>query len=179
MVFAHHEDSADLCATDVKEIAYTSTMELVLHHESSCIRYQYSYMLVERRTIPLWPNDDRQAELVSKESSYADSTECIGTELMALLLEAMGFACNEDNADLSCTNVNMPTTFQLNLFCPTRRADVFVISILHMIGEIIIISSWYNNDRQAEVISKMSTKCRPNLIKCLERAFPDIFQWFI
>ena len=38
---AHHEDNADLYATDVKEIAYNCTMELVLsHHESRCIRYQ-------------------------------------------------------------------------------------------------------------------------------------------
>ena len=103
--FARHEDSADLCATDVKEIAYTSTMELVLHHESICIRYHCPYMLVERRTIPLWPNDDWQAELVSRELSYADSTECIKRELIALLLEAMGFACNEDNADLSYAHV--------------------------------------------------------------------------
>ena len=65
MGFAHHEDSADLCPYDVKEIAYSSTMKLVLsHHESRCIRYQYSYMSKERRTIPLWPNNDRQAELV-------------------------------------------------------------------------------------------------------------------
>ena len=53
MGFAHHEDSADLCATDIKEI-YTSTKELVLfHHESKCINYQYSYMIVEGRTAPL------------------------------------------------------------------------------------------------------------------------------
>ena len=101
MGFAHHEDSADLCAYDVKEIAYTSTMELVLsHHESRSIRYQYSYMIIER-TIPLWPNNDWQAELVSKELSYTDSTECIDRELIALLLEAMDFAYShgEDNAD--------------------------------------------------------------------------------
>ena len=67
--------------------------------------YQYSYILVERRTIPLWPNDDRQAESVTKELSYAGSTECTEIELIALLLEAMGFACNEDNADLSHTHV--------------------------------------------------------------------------
>ena len=67
MGFAHHEDSADVCAYDAKDIAYTSKMELVLsHHESGCIRYQHSYVIIERRTIPLWPNNDRQAELVSK-----------------------------------------------------------------------------------------------------------------
>ena len=65
MGFAHHENSADLCATDVKEFAYASTMELVLcHHKSRCIRYQYSYMTEERRITPLWPNNCRQAELV-------------------------------------------------------------------------------------------------------------------
>ena len=105
MVFAHYEDSADLCATDVKEIAYTRTIKRVLHHENRCISYQYSYMLVESSTIPLWPNNDRQAELVSKELSYADSTECIERKLITLLLEAVGFACNEDNADLSYTHV--------------------------------------------------------------------------
>ena len=78
MGIAHHEDNADLCANDIKEIAYTCTMELILsHHESRCIRYQYSYMVVEIRTIPLWPNNDRQAELVSNELSYADSIECM------------------------------------------------------------------------------------------------------
>ena len=56
MGFAQHEDSTDLCATGVKEIAYTSTMELVLsHHEGRCIRYQYFFMIVERRTIHLIP----------------------------------------------------------------------------------------------------------------------------
>ena len=64
MGLAHHEDSADFCATDVKEIAYTSIMELVLaHYKSRCICYQYSYMTVER-TIPSWPNNYRQAEFV-------------------------------------------------------------------------------------------------------------------
>ena len=54
MDFAQHEDSTDLCAAGVKQIAYTSTMELVLsHHEGRCIRYQYFCMIVERRTIPL------------------------------------------------------------------------------------------------------------------------------
>ena len=64
MGFTHHEDSADLCATDIKEI-YASTMELVLsHHESKCVNYQYSYMTVERRTTPVWPKNYRQTELV-------------------------------------------------------------------------------------------------------------------
>ena len=54
MVFAHHEDSADLCATDVKEIVYTSRMELVLHHESGCVHYQYSYMLVKKEEPSLY-----------------------------------------------------------------------------------------------------------------------------
>ena len=52
MGFAHHEDSADWCATDVKEVVDTNTMELVRsHHESRCIHYQHSYMIVERRTM--------------------------------------------------------------------------------------------------------------------------------
>ena len=50
MGFAHHENSADLCPTDVKELAYASTMGLGLsHHESKCIRYQYSYMIEEKK----------------------------------------------------------------------------------------------------------------------------------
>ena len=65
MGFAHHENNADLCATGVKEFAYASTMELVLsHHESRCIRSQYSYMIEVRRTTLLWPNNCRLAELV-------------------------------------------------------------------------------------------------------------------
>ena len=48
MCFAHHEVGADLCATDVKEIAYTSTIEIVLsHNENRCISFQYSYMIIE------------------------------------------------------------------------------------------------------------------------------------
>ena len=83
MGFAHHEYSADLCAIDVKEVAY-STMELFLpHHESKWIRFQYSYMILEMITIPLWPNNNRQAELVSKDLSYSYSTECIERELIA------------------------------------------------------------------------------------------------
>ena len=67
MGFAQHKDSTGLCATGVKVIAYTSTMELVLfHHKGRCICYQYFYMIVQRRTIPLRPNNNRQAELVLK-----------------------------------------------------------------------------------------------------------------
>ena len=46
MDVAHH-DSADLCAIDVKEIAYTSTIELDLsHHESRYILYLHSFIIV-------------------------------------------------------------------------------------------------------------------------------------
>ena len=47
-----------------------------------------------------WP-----ADWICFKKSYADSTECIERELIALLLEAMDFACIEDNADLSSTHV--------------------------------------------------------------------------
>ena len=40
-----------------------------------------------------------------KKLSYADSTECIEREFIAVLLEAMGFAYNKDNADSSYTHV--------------------------------------------------------------------------
>ena len=64
--FAHHEDSADWCATDVKEVVDTNTMELVLfHHESRCIRYQHSSMIVERRT---W-GDHAEVAILTKFSS--------------------------------------------------------------------------------------------------------------
>ena len=54
MGFDQYEDSTGLCATGVKVIAYTSTMELVLsHHKGRCICYQYFYMFIERRTIAL------------------------------------------------------------------------------------------------------------------------------
>ena len=70
MGFAQHEDNTGLCATVVKLIAYTSTMELVLsHHKGRCICYQYVYMIVERRTISLEHNKDRQADLMSKRST--------------------------------------------------------------------------------------------------------------
>ena len=96
--------------TDVKEIVYISAMELVLsHNESGYIHYQYFYMIVERRTIPLWPNNDRQTGLVSKELSYANWAECIETELTAFLLEAMGFVYNEGNVELSSTHVTSKT----------------------------------------------------------------------
>ena len=65
MGFAKHEDSTGLCATGVKVIAYTSTMELLLsHHKGRCICYKYFYMIVERRTIPLRPNNNRQAKII-------------------------------------------------------------------------------------------------------------------
>ena len=35
MGFAQHEDSTGLCATGVKVIAHTSTMELVLSHHKA------------------------------------------------------------------------------------------------------------------------------------------------
>ena len=103
-------------------------------------------MIGERRTICVWPNNDWRAELVSNELSYRDSTECIERELIALLLEAMAFAYNEDNADLCPTDVKdiAPTTVQWNLFCPTRRTNVFVISIFHMVGERTTISLWHS-----------------------------------
>ena len=102
-----------------------NTMELVLcHHESRYIRYQYSYMIVERRTIPLWPNNYRQTELVSTELSLAEWTECTERDLKTLLLEAVGFVYN-----------------------------VFVINIFHVIGERITISLWHNKGRRAELIS--------------------------
>ena len=60
MGFAQHEDCTDLCATGVREVAYTSTKVLVLsHHEGKCIRYQYLYTIVERRIIFLRPNNNR------------------------------------------------------------------------------------------------------------------------
>ena len=102
--FAHHEDSADLCATDVKEIAYAITMELVLsHHESRCIRY--SYMIVARRTTPFMTKYLPAWLTCLTKISYANSTEYIERELIALLLEAMGFVYNDDIADLSSTRV--------------------------------------------------------------------------
>ena len=82
-------------------------------------------------TTPLWPNNDRQADLFK--NSYADSTECTERALIALLLEAMGFAYNEENAGLSSTHVkDFAHHSPVNLFFPTRRADVFVISIFQM-----------------------------------------------
>ena len=84
---------------------YNGTCSVPPREESRYLRYQFPYMVVERRTIPLWPDNDRQAELISKELSYADSTECIEKELIALLLEVMAFAYNNDNADLSSTHV--------------------------------------------------------------------------
>ena len=55
---------------------------------------------------------------------------------------------------------------------PTRWADVFDISIFHMIGERTTTSLWHDKDRQAELVSKRNTKCRLNLTECLERTFP-------
>ena len=40
-----------------------------------------------------------------KKLSYADSTECIERDLIALLLEAMGFVYNEEIADLNSDRV--------------------------------------------------------------------------
>ena len=46
-------------------------------------------------------------------------------------------------------------------------------------GERTTISLWHNKDRQAELISKRSTKCRPNFTECLHSALPDLFKAFI
>ena len=120
MGFAQHEDSTGLCATGVKVIAYTSTMELVLsHHKGRCICYQYFYMIVERRTIPLRPNNNRQAELFKKKISYVNSTECIERELVAFLLEAMR-QYNKDNADLSSTHHSGRSPKVVALFTATN-----------------------------------------------------------
>ena len=148
-----------------------STMQLVLsHHESRYIRYQYSYVIVERGTMPLWPNNDWQTELVSKELSCADYTECIERDLKALLLEAMGFVHNEDNDDLSSTHVTSKT-------CSVTPGEQRYINIFHVIGERTTISLWHNKCRWAELIS--SIKYRPHITECLERAFTDLFQGFI
>ena len=164
MGFVHHEDSADVRANIIKEIAYTSTMELVVsHHESRCICYQYSYMVVERRTIPLWPNDDRQAQLVSNELSHADSTECIERKLIALLLDAMDFAYNKDNADLCSTHIkDIAHHFPVKLVLSHQESRCFY--------------QYFSHDRRQNnhlVMTQQrpggwtdfyqSTKCRPNI----------------
>ena len=41
----------------------------------------------------------------------------------------MDFTYNKDNADLCAYDVKNAYTSTMNLFCPTTRADVFVISI--------------------------------------------------
>ena len=102
MGFVHHHDSADLGSIDVKKIAYTSTMELVLsHHGSRCICYQYSYMVVERRTTPLWPNNDRLAELVSNHMHTLQNAFKENWQLFCWRL----WAYSKDSADLSSTHV--------------------------------------------------------------------------
>ena len=90
-------------------------MELVLHHERRCIRYQYSCLHAGRSIEEPSLYDQMMTGWLNlfKKSSYADSTECIEREFIAVLLEAMGFAYNKDNADLSYTHVKaLPTTVQ-------------------------------------------------------------------
>ena len=180
MGFAHQENSADLCATDVNVFACANTVELVLsHHESRCIRCQYSYMIEERRTIPLWPNNCRQAELVFNQS-YADSTEYIERKLTTLLLEAMGFVYNEDNADLSSAHVkDITNQSPVKLVLSHQESRCICYPYFSHAGERTTISLWHNKDRQAELISKRSAKCRPNFTECLDSAFPDHFEGFI
>ena len=158
--FAHHEDRADLCATDVKEIPH-NTVQWNLFCPTTrarSIRYQYSYMIVERRTIPLWPNNDWQTELVSNELSCADWTECIERYLKALLLEAMDFVHTEDNDDLSSTHVTSKT----GSVKPGEQMYL-LLNIFHVTGERTTISLWHNKGRWAELISKRSTKYKNTL----------------
>ena len=107
MGFVHHENGADLCATNVREFAYASIMELVLsHNESRCIHYQHSCMIVERRTT-LYDQTIAGRLNLFKKIPYADSTECIERELIALLLCWMLWALftKKYNADLSSAHV--------------------------------------------------------------------------
>ena len=89
MGFAHHENSADLCATDVKEQMHSPSVFL---HDWR--KKNHPFMT---KQLP--------AGWTCLKKSYADSTECIERELITLLLEAMGFVYNEDNADFSSAHV--------------------------------------------------------------------------
>ena len=105
-------------------------MELVLsHHECRCVYHQYSYMIVERRAIPLSFYDQKITGRLNllKKVLYADSTEWIERELIALLLEAMGFglqcrqcwfefySCNEHCPPQSSKNCSVPPGEQMYL----------------------------------------------------------------
>ena len=127
-------------------------------------------MIVERRTIPLWPNNDWHTELVSKELSCADRTECIERDLKAHLLEAMAFVHNEDNDYLSSTHVTSKT-------CSVTPGDqMYLLSIFFM---------WLEKKQPSHCditkadglnwFLKEVPKYRPHITECLERAFPDPF----
>ena len=139
-------------------------MELVLsHHESRCVHYQYSYMIVDRRNIPLLPTNYSRLNLFKK---YHMQTQQNGLKMNWYLFcwRLWALVYNADNADLSSTHV---------------KDIVHHSSVKHMTGERTTISLWHIEDRPAGLIFKRSTKCTPNFAECLERAFADLIQGFI
>ena len=158
-------------------------MELVLsHHESRCVHYRYSYLIVERRTIPLWPKKIPAGWTCLKKISYADSTEWIESELIALPLEAMGFGlqCEQCWFEFHSCKGHCPS--QSSKTCsvsPGERMYLLSVFFTWLAGERTTISLWHNKDRPSGLISKRRTKCRSNFTECIERAFADLFQGFM
>ena len=57
--------------------------------------------------------------------------------------------------------------------------QMYLLSIFFTCWRKTTISLWHNKNWQAEVISKRSTKCRPNVTECIDSAFSDLFEGFI
>ena len=112
--------------------------------------------------------------------SYADSTECIKRELITLLLGALGFVYNEDNADLSSAHIkDIANHSPVKLVLSHQESRCMCYPYFLHAGVRTTISLWHSKDRQAELITKWSTKCRPNFTECLDNTLPDLFEGLI
>ena len=91
----------------------------------------------------------------------------------------MGFVYNEDNANLSSAHVkDIAHHSPVKLVLSHQESRCICYPYFHMIGEKTIISLWHNKNRQAELISKRSTKCRPNFTNALKehfQIFPKVY----
>ena len=92
----------------------------------------------------------------------------------------MGFVYNEDIADLSSAHVkDIANHSPVKLVLSHQESRCIYYPYFSHAGERTTISLWHNKDRQAELISKRNTKCRPNFTECLDSAFPDLYEGFI
>ena len=153
------------------------------HYNGTCVppreqMYLLSVFLhvVERRTIPLWPNKYRQTEFVSNELSYVDSKECIERELIALLQDAMYFAYNKDNTDLSSTHIKGHCIPHSSQTCSVPPGEQMYLSVFFTWSE-TEKPSRYDTTKTGR-LNWFLPKYQMQTQQTLARAFPDLVQGF-